>query len=325
MIDFDDVPAVGTGENLFDDIARWVDSPPMRAVVSEFAGDSPFDWKPDLAERLQGLDEFSARWDTRKGKERDLAEDLPLTGDQEDLVLSAARALGFRASRPPLYREYDHVMLLGGLFRACITRPAHAANLLREGVVTTTSVVALGGFRPFGEQETQLAIACGFPGLTEEFEALDAGTRRAFDLPEPISEAGETFDDPGSSWGVREYDEPSGTRVRVAAAPSSEPKARRANTADSYGWFATKLAQLERGSRILAVTTAIYVPAQQAAALRMLNLEFGVDVDTVGIEPGDVVPELAQPFTPTKYLLEIRSTIRALRDLHAQAWPVSSN
>ena len=205
--------------------------------------------------------------------------------------------------------------MLGGLFRACITRPTYAAALIKQGKISTPSVVALGGHRPFSDPERELATQAGFPGLGEEFDALDAGTRRAFELGMPDSTLGEESDDPGGAWGVNTYVASSGTLVRVAAAPSSEPKTRRANTADSYEWFAEELAHLDRGQRILAVTTSIYVPAQQAAAIRMLAVPFHVEVDTVGIEPGDVVPALGQTFSPTKYLLEIRSAIRSLRDL----------
>jgi hypothetical protein len=162
-----------------------------------------------------------------------------------------------------------------------------------------------------------LARRAGFEGLDEEFAALDAGTRKAFHLKSPESVEGERLDSPGGSWTLHRYKADGDLTVVVAAAPSSEPERRRANTADSYDWWANNVAMLGSGDKILAVTTAIYVPAQQAAAIRMLTLPFGVEVETVGIEPGDVDPTLAQGFTATKYLLEVRSAIRSLRDLFA--------
>jgi hypothetical protein len=104
--------------------------------------------------------------------------------------------------------------------------------------------------------------------------------------------------------------------VRVVAAPSSEPGVRRANTPDTYAWYATELAQIRPGQRLLVVTTEIYVPFQHADALRMLALPHGVQVDVVGVNPGKAHPELRQTFEPHNYLQEIRSTIRALRALH---------
>jgi hypothetical protein len=104
----------------------------------------------------------------------------------------------------------------------------------------------------------------------------------------------------------------------VVAAPSSEPEKRRADTPDSYDFFAKQVATLQGGERLLMVTTPIYVPAQHAAAVRMLALPHGVDVDTVGNEPGVVPGAPAQQFTATKYLLEVRSTVRSLRKLDAE-------
>lgn len=106
--------------------------------------------------------------------------------------------------------------------------------------------------------------------------------------------------------------------VQVAAAPSSEPTKRRADTPDSYAFFAKQLAALQPGERLLMVTTPIYVPAQHAAAVRMLALPYGVEVDTVGNEPGVIPGAAVQQFSATKYLLEVRSTVRALRRLAAE-------
>ncbi|MGY1829078.1 hypothetical protein ACI8AA_01470 [Geodermatophilus sp. SYSU D01180] len=318
MTSFAPVPIVGSGPDLVGDIAAWSASPPLRGLVAAFGGgDECFDGDP--AARLERLDEFSDRWDTRKGAERNLAAQLELTDEVEELVLAAARALGLVDPRPPRRDSYDHVFILGGLVRACLVRPVHAAQLIRSGTVRTPEVTALGGHRPFGGNEHDLARRAGVPDVAEEYEALDVGTRRAFDLQAPTAEEGEVSDLPGGTWSVRTYRTPTGLRIRVAAAPSSSPAERRANTPDTYEWFARRLARLEPGQRLLAITTAIYVPAQQAAALRMLALPFGVEVETVGVVPGDVVPELAQPFTATNYLQEIRSAIRNYRALLSAA------
>jgi hypothetical protein len=153
-------------------------------------------------------------------------------------------------------------------------------------------------------------------GVSDEFSALDAGTRRAFKLGQPVSDEGIPPGVGNAAWSIRTYIAGNGTTVRVAAAPSSDPERRRANTADTYEWFARRVASLSAGDQLLIVTTAIYVPAQHAAAIRMLGLPFKVGIETVGIQPGDVVPELDQSFTPSQYLQEVRSTIRSLRELN---------
>ncbi|WP_141566300.1 hypothetical protein [Pseudonocardia sp. N23] len=192
--------------------------------------------------------------------------------------------------------------MLGGLVRACLVRPAYAAKLIRSGTVWAPEVTALGGYRLFGGDEPDLARRAGVPDADEEYEALDAGTRRAFGLGDPIAEQGEKSDLHGGTWSIRTYDGLRGLKVNVAAAPSSAPADRRADTADTYAWFARHLANLEKGQSLLAVTAAIYVPAQQAAALRMLALQFGVEVETVGVVPGEVLPALAQSFGLSQYL-----------------------
>ncbi len=140
--------------------------------------------------------------------------------------------------------------------------------------------------------------------------------RAAFGLFEPVAERGEDSEVIGASWWVREYVSASGLPVSVVAAPSTEPGARRANTPDTYGWFATELATLQPGQRILLITTDIYVPYQHADALRMLALLYGVEVNVAGMRPGKLDARLQQAFGPHNYLQEVRSTIRALRALY---------
>jgi hypothetical protein len=214
-------------------------------------------------------------------------------------------------------KDYDYVLILGGLVRACFARPLHAANLIRDRVITAGEVCALGGYRELGGNELDLAAEVGHPGLTDEFEAMDAGVRAAFGLKEPVTESGKHSEVMGASWRLREYEDSGGLRIKVIAAPSTEPGVRRANTADTYEWFATTSSQLRGGERILIVTSDIYVPFQHADALRMLSLPHSAEVDAVGIQPGDVDIKLAQAFETHNYLQELRSTIRALRALNA--------
>ncbi|MBJ7452526.1 MAG: hypothetical protein JHC71_10635 [Blastococcus sp.] len=319
---FEPVPAVGDdargAADILAGIDTWTASEPLRALVTAFGGTAGV-FADDVGDRLAALDEFSTRWDGRRGAERNLATPLELSDEQVALTDDAARALGLVDPRPPRRKEYDHVFALGGLVRACVVRPAHVARLIAAGDIRTTNVTALGGHRPFGGDEGDLARSIGLDGVDEEYEALDRGTRWAFGLGAPIAEDGERSELPGGTWSVRTYAAEGGPRIRVAAAPSSEPERRRAHTADTYEWFARTLAAVEPGQTLLAVTTAIYVSAQQAAALRMLALPFDVQVETIGVVPGSVLPKLAQTFTPSHYLQEIRSAIRGYRALHAAA------
>jgi hypothetical protein len=322
---FEQVPLVGSGADLVGDVDAWLASSPVHALVEAFAT-TPDDRnllealaaaKGETSDRLASLDTFTDRWDTRQGLERNQAKELPLTAGQEKVVLAAASALGMRGSAPLRFRRYDHVLILGGLIRACLVRPAYAAHLLGTGRIEAGSVTALGGHRPFVGDEFRLAAEAGAPELDEEYEAMDFGTRRAFGLTEPERVEGEVSELPGGTWGVRHYRTGAGMTVQVVAAPSSEPGVRRANTPDSYDFFARRLAELRHGQRLLLVTTPIYVPAQHTAAVRMLALPFEVEVDTVGNKPGTVPGSPVTGFSATKYLLEVRSAVRAMRQLVA--------
>jgi hypothetical protein len=314
------LPLIGASGELRADIEAWLAAEPMAVLVKEFGGEpsaytagagADSDSGAALGERLAALDRFTERWDTRQGRERNHAAELELRPAQHDLVVDAANALGLRGD-PPRHRHYDHMLMLGGLVRACVARPSYAAHLIRSGEITAGEITTLGAHRPFSGNEFEQADQLGWGALTEEYEALDAGTRRAFELGEPEREEGERFEDVGSTWGVKHYRTDDGLPVRVVAAPSTEPKTRRANTADSYTFFAEHVAKLTPGSRLLLISTAIYVLPQHVAALRILALPYGVEVDTVGGKPTNRPKLPLSHYSATKYLLEVRSTVRAL-------------
>lgn len=299
-------------------IDAWVRAPAVMDLVREFQrpDDTPM---PDaLDERLDWLEAFSERWDYRGGKERNLVASENFVGPQRQQIIAAARALGLMGELAPSADRYDHVLILGGLVRACFARPIYTSRLMADARLRADTVTALGGYRELKGNEFELAAAFDAEGLTDEFDAMDAGVREAFGVSVPTGERGEYSETVGESWRVRDYAGPDGTGLRVVAAPSSEPGIRRANTPDTYAWFATELAKLEPGERVLVVTTAIYVPFQHADAVRMLALPYGVDVETVGVRPGAVDARLEQTFEPHQYLQEIRSTIRSLRFLHRE-------
>jgi hypothetical protein len=291
-------------------VETWARSPALDRLVSAFGGDPG---EQELAARLDWLEDFSLRWDYRAGAERNEVKRTDFEPERAALIVQAARELGLVGTEPPPHERYDHVLILGGLIRACFARPAHAARLLADGAITAGNVTALGGFRQLRGDELDLAAALGVRHIADEFEAMDAGARRAFGLDRPAAERGEASEELGASWRVHEYAD--GTAVQVVAAPSTEPGVRRANTSDTYKWFAEQLAELTPGQRILLVTTDIYRPYQHADAVRMLGLPYGVEIDVVGIRPGDVDPAFAQEFAPSQYLQEVRSTIRAMRML----------
>jgi hypothetical protein len=182
--------------------------------------------------------------------------------------------------------------------------------ILSEQKLEAAQVTALGGYRQIAGDEHGLVekVLGNGHDVSDEFHAMQAGVENAFAVVREAHERGEDSDIVGGSWRVSELSTSGGVPVRVVAAPSSEPGVRRANTPDTYAWYATELAKLTPGQRILIVTTEIYVPFQHA-------LPYEVQVDMAGVDPSKTHPALAQTFETHNYLQEIRSTIRALRTL----------
>lgn len=294
-------------------IDAWASSAALAELVRAFCGDSE---GLRGAALLSWLDEFSAaQWDFRAGAERNLARRVVLPGRVERVVSASAAALGLAGPYPPLRSSYDTILMTGGMVRAGIVKPRFARALLESGV-TASTITFLGGFRPFGGDEIELAPLLGIDG-DNEFDAMMGGMELAFGpLGEPTVSGSETGCGNDSwrvcSWNAR------GVTLRVIAAPSSEPTERRANTPDTYRFWAERVRQ-ESEKSVLVVTTPIYVPYQNAGAVEMLGLEQGITVETVGTSDiANDLGEYSQCFLAQNHLQELRAAIGALRRLRAR-------
>jgi hypothetical protein len=303
----DDVPLA---QATIDD---WAGSAALRRIVEAFGGSTA---ERRGAELLDWLDRFSAdHWDFRGGVERNLAPLVALPPGVEQLVLDAAPVLGLAGPYPLRRADYDTVLMTGGMIRAEIVKPRFARELLASGIVMK-SVVFLGGFRAFAGDEIELAPIFGVDG-DNEFDAMVSGMELAFGpLGEPATTGGGAGRSNGD-WRVCEW-AMDGLVLRVVAAPSSDPVHRRANTADTYRFWADRVrAPGERS--VLVITTPIYVPYQGAGAVEVLGLEHGLAVETVGAsESASDLGEYSQVFLAQNHLQEIRSAIRALRSLRTR-------
>ena len=321
---FKPVVVPGQGEEpdagvLLKEIANWVRSDPLRALVRRFGDGKPFG---DIVSELAYLDEFTGReWNFRRDEERNQVEVDAVTGADEELVLAAADALGLVRARPPRYRHYDHVLMLGGLVRANMWRTEYAAHLLRHGV-SADAVAAISAYRDLARNEQDrsrdeyaLLDVFGLPRRAFEWEVMEDGLRRAFSLPAFTVEEQSGPDAEGPARYRVATAETGMNRVSLVVAPALEP-GRRANTADGYRYWADQVGHVKPGQRILAVTTCIYVPYQHAVAIQLLGIPFGCSIDTVGVD-FSVISDSQSPqvFRGVHYLLEIRSAIRAYRQL----------
>lgn len=267
---------------------------------------------------LDALNEFaSEHWDYRGGRERNLAESPSLTPQQVAAIDFAAATLGLDGTPPPRRSYYDAVVMTGGMVRAGIVKPRYLRELADSGLEWGEGVF-LGGFRPFAGDEFDIARALNVPG-DNEFDAMTAGIRLAFELGPP--DAIQPPDFPASSTGSPgEWREDfwvwNGRELRVVAAPSSDASSRRANTADTFRFWASRAGGIHS---VLVITTPVYVPYQGAVAVEILGLEFGLSVETVAVSASaSDLGRNSQLFLPHHRAQELRSGIQGLRSLRAR-------
>ncbi|WP_431932042.1 hypothetical protein [Micromonospora sp. RP3T] len=307
-----DGAGVGSGPpdraGIAEGIASWVDSPAMAALLAEFGG-GPRPVGP-LGDRLDALEEFSARWDHRKGRlERHQVVGESFAADTDARIRSAARSLGLAGRATPRGRSFDHVLVLGGGVRTMMARAHLAATILRRGV-RAGSVAGLGSLRPIPEQNV-VAAGLGLGAVATEGDAVDEALRHAFGAA-PATERRSGTTGAGQPWWVRSHRDVA-PPVHVLAAPSTRP-GERANTADTLVGWAELVRPASVGARLLVVTTDIFVPFQHCDAVRLLGLRYGCAVETVGFDSGDD-PWVPPPAT-SAILQEVRSAIRSMRVLY---------
>ena len=302
-----------TADTIRADAAAWCTSPALIEMLGAFGGPEPPAADPtNLVDVLRWSE---VHWDFRQGRERNLVDPDQLTADLEKRIAGAARDLGMVDPMPPLFDEYDHVVMLGGLARACWWRPEFAAWMLAGGV-RAGQVSAITAFRPLNEQEVPLLEVFGLQGATSELEAFALAVKLTHQTASMRVEIDrQEADHPHSREYVARGERPDGIPVVFVAAPTTDPR-RRANTADGYAYWAENVTSLRQGQRVLLVTSQIYVPFQHADAVRMLGLPYGCVVDTVGIDHRYVSARgIGQSFTGVNYLQEIHSALRSTKAL----------
>lgn len=307
-----DLPLFERRLQLEEDLDSWIHSESLRALIDAWGSNIPK--TASLAAQFQWLDAFSAEhWDFRRGQERNLAQTPPFSQVQISATTQAAEAFGMTETRAPLRMEYDYFLILGGLVQACVTRSQYAADLKAKGIRAST-ILALGGFRTVSHDENVAAAKLGIEA-TDEFQALLNGMKNAFQInQEAIFEGSSGSTGSTSDWSIANFTIPQA--ISVIAAPSSKPHIRRANTSDTFAWWAQRVDDLH-GKHLLLITSSIYVPYQNATAIKELGLKFDVSIDTVGTSPTESeLNDQTRVFAPAQYLQEIRSAIRGYQSLY---------
>ncbi|MCG5472068.1 hypothetical protein LADH09A_006103 [Micromonospora sp. LAH09] len=290
-------------------IASWIGSSAMTALLREFR----YGPLPDgpLADRLAALEKISAeRWDYRKGNlERHEAVGERFEPAADARIRSAAGSLGLADRSAPLAQRYDHVLVLGGGIRTMMAR-AHLAATILHGGVSASFVTGLGSLRPLHDKDGD-ARRLGLGECATEGDAVDEALRHAFGAPRPTDRRFGTTG-AGEPWWIRSYSE-ARPPLHVLAAPSTRP-GERANTADTLTGWAELTQQSRTSSRLLLVTTDIFVPFQHCDAVRLLGLGYGCGVETVGF--ANASNQWVQAAETFAILQEVRSAIRSMQALH---------
>jgi hypothetical protein len=295
-------------------IDAWLDSQGLCDLIEAFDGRPP---SLDQGSLAIWLEEFArVNWNRRAtGEERLVAHDRHLTLRQVAATERAATSFGMVDAKRPIRMNYDATLVLGGLIRACIVRPRFAASLVRRGLVLR-NIVGLSAFRPLALSEVNIAESLGLR-VDNEFDALTEGMRVSFGFlirGDPHMVGDRASERAFSSWQSATWRTANSATetISVLAAPSGEPLKRRAHSAETYAFWADHLRN-EATRSVLVITHPIYAIYQGAAAIDVLGIQRGLDVETVGIsnEAADL-GQLTQRWHAEHYLQEIYSSIRAV-------------
>ncbi len=284
-----------------------------------------------LREKLETLEVFSERWDFRRqARERGVATDDAVTGgtgaarwltsavelspEDHARILRNAQELGLVEAHDPTQPFYDYLVALGGARLSCQLRPLRAAEVIQNGV-RTRRIALLGAARPIPDSERE-ATDTYAPGAVDEFDLIVAGGQQAFGF-DPQSFDEERYEHPDNanlSWLIRRFKASTLKEtlpIVAISAPSSDPERRRANSADTLRFLLDK-ERISSASRLLLITSQIYVPYVQLEALRTIGLPRALFIETIGF-PGHRMSQLQGLTLPHHYLQEIRSAIQAAR------------
>ena len=303
-------------QKILQQLEVWINSSELANIVSSFGGSLPADLT--LEGKISWLLEFSDRWDYRKKqKTQDKAtgenarwkvSNENITTEQEKAVHDAVFRLGLIGVQVPECKSFDYILVLGGARFSCLYRSQYVEDLLKNGTVKTKEIILLSGMRPVLDSEREATDTYAPQALTE-YDLINSGAESSLHLKKDFYEERYHSENINLNWAIRKYQTEDSVTVTSYSGPSSEPEIRRANSSDTYKFFLEKKI-VQTGSRLLLVTSQIYVPYQQIEAVRTLGIPNGLYIETVGF-PTEWGKKLQGMMETANYLQEIRSAIQA--------------
>lgn len=304
---------------VFQHIKAWIYSDEFNDILLAFGGKRLI--KRNLQEDIEYVLTFSECWDYRakqkKAKDKKtgeaarwLLEEEQLNANQIEVVSQGVCKLGLTGIEKPLAQNYDYILALGGARYSCLYRPRYAVEIINKYGMHPKALIMLSAMRLIADSERE-AVNSYAEGANTEFDLINTGIEKAAKLSRDYSEEVYHNENPNKSWAIRRYDKSIGnTDIYSISGPSTEPLMRRANTGDTYQFLMERL-HIKPQSRILLITSQIYVPYQQLEAVRILGIPYNVYVETIGF-PGEWNSTIQGMMQTVNYLQEIRSVIQSI-------------
>lgn len=296
-------------KSLEDNVSTWIHSYSFIKLIELFGGSAKKNGS--LKDQIAYYNSFTEVWDYRKkkanGGERWMIQEDAFLSDNRAFIMDCITSLGFRDVVEPKVQP-DYILPLGGARMANLDRCIRAREVCAIYPETTISVVALTGMRPINDIERPYLEQYA-PDAQTEYDAMCGGLSKAFDLSGySYMEEIHKNENLNLSWAERHYCS-NHRSIIVLSAPSSVPE-RRANSMDTFEFFLERT-KLEAGSRLLLVTSCIYVPFQ-LMKFTDLAIEKGIYVDCIGNRNYIDTPSV---LNVASYLQELKATINAVHVL----------
>jgi uncharacterized protein rv3785/MT3893 len=300
-------------DNLKSFAEEFVFSDSLVKLVKLFGGEYP---SQNLNECLSYLLKFSDKWDYRsrqqtenKENARWLISEENFTSEQNKAIDQASFDLNLRENSIPSRNRYDYIWVLGGAKLSCLLRTRLAKEVYDKLQQEPSKIAMLASFRPLNDSERQATDTYARCAETEFDLFLEA--HKLFFNSKIIQTEESSLDErnPNKKWKIINFE----NNTSIFSSPSREPEARRANSLDTYLFFMERHS-VKPGSKILLVTSEIYVPYQHLEALRSVAIPFNVEIETIGF-PAEWGGELQGMSNKEHYLQELRSTIQSLSRL----------
>ncbi|MCR5673614.1 MAG: hypothetical protein K6F87_07870 [Lachnospiraceae bacterium] len=223
-----------------------------------------------------------------------------LLNEKKEMLYPLFRELGFIDINKPVNDKHSRIVVLGGSLNACRERTECAKKWIDE---TTGYVDGLACYRPIGSAERNKAPSWLFD---TEFGAMSESFVRSFDLDrQGFNEEFKSDRNLNGISCIRDLGRADKRTYRIFAAPSSEPHQRRADTADTLGFYYEHEKNIDAKDHILFITNNRHCNRQflQLAYCMIKNDNPGI-IDVIGCYPDERVTS-ADEYDPFLYLQDL--------------------